>query len=85
MGGQDDPCEVGFYNCIWRDERALHVQTEVLAGGPVRIMSTIMEDGAVLDSAVVACPAEGGGATVRKVASVQHERMVANVAMGKYD
>jgi hypothetical protein len=76
---------IGFNDCIKRDARAVHVQTEVLGGSPLKVRSTVMEGGGILDATTRSVDiAELQIDKVRDLVRSQHDSVVAEVRRGRY-
>ncbi len=77
---------IGYNNCVERGKRVIHVQTEVLGEDEIMIKTTILEEGAVVDSIVQSCRQHQDD-IVRsmKIAESQHSSALAKVKRGKYD
>jgi hypothetical protein len=76
---------IGFNDCVERGTRAVHVQTEVLGGSPLRVHSTVMEGGGILDATTRSVDvAELQIDKVRDLVRSQHDSVVAEVRRGRY-
>lgn len=83
----EDLRNIGFANTIQNGERSFHIQTEIMTFRGVKIKTTILERGIVVDAIVH--PLDGARGDVvawtQETARQQHEGTVQNVRRGKYD
>jgi hypothetical protein len=76
---------IGFNDCVARGSRAVHIQTEVLGGEPLRVRSTVMEGGGILDATTRSVNiGELPLAEVQALVRSQHDSVVAEVRGGRY-
>lgn len=77
--------DIGFYDCVKRDGRTLHVQTEVIWRDRIVVQSTVIEGGEVLHTTAtphLALPDDFQQA--EQLVRQQHQEVVAEVNQGKH-
>ncbi len=77
---------IGYNDNVDRGKRAFHVQTEVSGEDKIKIKTTILEGGTVIDSFVQNClQPQDDIVGPMKVAESQHHSALAKVKSGNYD
>ena len=77
--------DIGYYDCLELNGKSFHVQTEVMGKDEVKIKTSVISDGAILDGLVSICPSsvtnlEQGEA----VAKTQHKDFLNRVQNHEY-
>lgn len=78
--------DIGHNDCVDLGGRTFHVQTEVIPTRPVKIKTTIFQDGAVLDAIQqkLTSAKDDSADVILQMAKIQHENAVRKIREGKY-
>ena len=76
--------EIGFYDCIKHQEQQFHVQTEIIWSDKIKIKASVIESGAIRESAIHLYPLrltdiEEGTAYIKDI----HQRLVDKIKVSK--